>query len=268
MLPTRQIEGPTQHNGGFKVTSAKGANVTREPQHMQILSIELHINTRGKLYPNPAQDPVVALFYCLKSETDGIDFNGTPTDDSGVSDRHVGVVIVGEDHLRRELGTTGYVVETVESEWDLLQWLVDKVQRVWDPECLTGYEVKKGSLGYLVDRAKAEHDYDLVDELSRIPTQRARRPYPGQSSLKFVGRHVLPIWSLLRVDNKLQQYSFEHVAYHILRVRTPHFSHETLTKWWTSKYKFKRADVFKYWFKRVQLNIDLLDESEIIAQAR
>lgn len=235
---------------------------------MQILSIELHINTRGKLYPNPAQDPVVALFYCLKSETDGIDFNGTPTDDSGVSDRHVGVVIVGEDHLRRELGTTGYVVETVESEWDLLQWLVDKVQRVWDPECLTGYEVKKGSLGYLVDRAKAEHDYDLVDELSRIPTQRARRPYPGQSSLKFVGRHVLPIWSLLRVDNKLQQYSFEHVAYHILRVRTPHFSHETLTKWWTSKYKFKRADVFKYWFKRVQLNIDLLDESEIIAQAR
>lgn len=235
---------------------------------MQILSIELHVNTRGKLYPDPKHDAVAALFYCLKSETDGIDYNGAPPDDSGQSDRHVGVVIVGDEQAGRSLGRTGFVVECVETEWDLLQWLVDKVQRAWDPECLTGYEVNKGSWGYLVERAKLEHDgYDLVDELSRIQSHRQRRAYPGQSSLKFVGRHVLPIWSLLRADNKLQQYSFEHVAFHILRVRTPHFSHETLTKWWGSKHHFKRADVFKYWFRRVQMNIDLLDESEIIAQA-
>lgn len=39
------------------------------------------------------------------------------------------------------------------------------------------------------------------------------------STLRFTGRHVLSIWRVVKVDNKLLQNSFEHVAFHILRQR-------------------------------------------------
>ncbi|GFO03605.1 DNA polymerase zeta catalytic subunit-like [Plakobranchus ocellatus] len=63
-----QIEGPTPKNSfGFKVTQnqLQGAKARHKYQHITTLSLELHIETRGDLRPDPELDPIQAVFYSV-----------------------------------------------------------------------------------------------------------------------------------------------------------------------------------------------------------
>ena len=50
--------------------------------------------------------------------------------------------------------------------------------RALDPDIVVGFEVQKGSLGYLVDRAAALERGTLLREVSRIPEVRTAPPAP------------------------------------------------------------------------------------------
>lgn len=178
-----QIEAPTQKNGGFQFTPINGAMSQKEPQHMAVLTMELHsgsrfalvaerraprltlshrprhaASSRGKLLPDPKEDEILILFYCLKTENEGIDFNGRS------EDTHVGVIAVAPKDeegnviadIKAIVGATDYVLDVVETEHDLINEWIDRV-REWDPECVGGYEIHKGSWGYLIERAHYAH---------------------------------------------------------------------------------------------------------------
>lgn len=200
-------------------------------------NVAFAVNTRGKLLPNPKEDAILALFYCLQSEADDIVGNGR------ADDRHVGVIAVGTDDLRRVVGPTSYTLEVVDSEHDLIDLWIDKI-RAWDPEIVAGYETVHASWGYLLERADAAYralfslhgerirltlffalEWSIVEELGRVAAQGTGR-YASKASdrrgfneLSFSGRHLLPIWQTLEADNRLQQYTFENVAFHMLRRR-------------------------------------------------
>lgn len=135
---------------------------------MSALAIELHgkltylrvrdlslipakVNTRGDLLPDPSQDPMQAIFYCLQNESDDIPDNGRK------EGQHCGLIAVQQTHdldqtvNLRKLGLSRYPIELVEDEIDLIKALVDKVHE-WDPEIFTGYDVLKDSWGYFVER--------------------------------------------------------------------------------------------------------------------
>ncbi|GAA6061348.1 hypothetical protein JCM10212_004829 [Sporobolomyces blumeae] len=264
-----QIEGPTQKGDGFKFTPIAGAPSHREKQHMAVLALELHVNTRGSLLPDPKLDAIEAAFYCLQSDNEDLFVNGRS------ENTHVGVIIVGDPSLRKQLGSTDYVLDVVEDERQLIEVILEKVRFEFDPECVSGYEVHHGSWGYLLERADSEFDWNLVPELGRVKAfdtgkfgnkETDRWGFNQASTLNFSGRHVLPIWRILKADNKFQQYSFEHIAFHILRIRTPHYSFETLTDWYKSGEPQKVARVLRYWRNRVEMNIEMLDAAEIIDQ--
>lgn len=160
-----QIEGPTQKTEKF--TATKGAATQREKQHMAVLSMELHgasslsavapqlmasslaVNTRGDLLPDPKEDAIEAIFYCLQSDNEDLDVNGRS------SNTHVGVIAVGTDDSYRVLGITDYAIEFVEDERTLIETFVDKLRNDWDPECVAGYEVHHASWGFLLERGEA-----------------------------------------------------------------------------------------------------------------
>lgn len=50
--------------------------------------------------------------------------------------------------------------------------------------------------------------------------------------------------------------------------RTPKFSFETLTAWWNTKVPHQVARVFAYWINRVEMDVELLEEAEVISQTR
>ncbi|KAI5480032.1 hypothetical protein MNV49_001997 [Pseudohyphozyma bogoriensis] len=268
-----QIEGPTQVNSGFKFVPAKGAASSEEKQHLAILAIELQINTREGFLPDPEHDDIASLFYCLQTDNEDVDANGRG------DGRHVGVIAVKHPNpsvdLKARLGPLKYALTIVDSEHELVNIFIDKVRYEWDPEIVAGYEVHNASWGYLIERAERALEWNLVDEFGRLSAQQVgkfgnkktdRWGFNESTTLNLTGRHVFPIWRILRADNRLQQYTFEHAAFHVLRQRTPRFSSTTLTQWYMDAVPHQLCRVFEYWRNRVEMDIEMLEEAEVISQ--
>lgn len=101
--------------------------------------------------PDPAEDAIEAIFFCLKNEDDHIVDNGHK------EGTHVGMIVV-DDALDnsidvRKLGLSRFNIQVVEDEISLIETFIEKV-REWDPEIFVGYDVLKDSWGYLVERAE------------------------------------------------------------------------------------------------------------------
>jgi DNA polymerase zeta len=68
---------------------------------------------------------------------------------------------------------------------------------------------------------------ELVKDLGRTTMQSTGRNegkldrwnYTTTSSIRLTGRHTLPIWRVLKADVNLTQYTFENIAFHVLRER-------------------------------------------------
>ncbi|KAK4058006.1 DNA polymerase zeta [Microbotryomycetes sp. JL221] len=264
----RQIEGPTQKNSRYHVQAVQGSTSQREPQHMSILALELHVNTRGKLLPDPKEDPIEVIFYCLKCEDTRVEKNGRS------EDTHVGAIAVGSPNLRRVVGSTDFVLDIVETELELVELFLQKLVEEWDPEAVAGYEVHKASWGYMLERVATEYNRHLVPELGRVTDHDTGRHgtaksdrwgFNQASTLNFTGRHVLPIWRILKADNHLQYNNFEHVVFQVLKRRYAVLG--TPLPWYTAQNRPQKvAQVFAYWRDRVEMDLEMLDAVEFVEQ--
>jgi DNA polymerase zeta len=264
-----QIEGPTQKNRhGFKYTQKQDAtSVKHEAQYMSIMSLEVHVNTRGNFVPNPEEDEIQCLFWCLQSDEHDLDSNGI------VEGTHLGVVVLSEDGKMSQKIARQFAVEVHEesSELDLIIRMVEIV-RNHDPDILTGYEVHGSSWGYLIERARLKYEYNLCDEFSRMKSQSHGRfgkdndkwGFNNTSTIRITGRHMINIWRAMRSELNLLQYTMENVAFHLLHRRIPHFTWANLTKWYVNQKSRDLAKVINYYISRVQLNLEILEQNELI----
>jgi DNA polymerase zeta len=266
-----QLEGSTQKNKhGFKYTQNQAvSSVQHEAQYMSTMSLEVHVNTRGNFVPNPEEDEVQCLFWCLQSDEYSLESNGI------FEGTHVGIVAMSEDSSIAEKISRQASVEVQEesSELDLIIRMVEIV-RAHDPDILTGYEVHGGSWGYLIERARLKYDYNLCDEFSRMKSQSHGRfgkdndkwGFNNTSTIRVTGRHMINIWRAMRSELSLLQYTMENVAFHILHRRIPHFTWSDLTRWYTNGKPRDLAKVINYYVSRVQLNLEILEKNELIAR--
>ncbi|KAL4791802.1 hypothetical protein BDV19DRAFT_392730 [Aspergillus venezuelensis] len=264
-----QIEGPTQKNDhGFKYSqNEKSTSVEYQAKYMSTMSLEVHVNSSGVLEPNPEEDEITSIFWCINSEDE-------PLDDTGsLPGIHTGVVFQGEEE-RPELKISKALKinwEHEPTELDLINRLVDIV-RMYDPDIITGYEVHNSSWGYIIERARKKYDFDLCDELSRVKSQAHGRfgkeadrwGFEHASSVRITGRHMINIWRAMRSEMNLLQYTMENVVFHLLHRRIPHYSFRDLTKWYQSDKPRDFMKVINYFTSRVQMNIEILDANELI----
>ncbi|CAG8373414.1 unnamed protein product [Penicillium salamii] len=263
-----QIEGPTQKNTqGFKY-SQKGVStsVEHQAQHMSTMSLEVHVNTRGTLFPNPEEDEITCMFWCIQSEDEDVEVN------SHLPGVHVGMVYHGEGE-RPEAKITKTLKMDVEhepSELDLINRLVDLV-RYHDPDVITGYEVHNASWGYVIERARKKYDFDICEELSRTKSQSNGRfgkeadrwGFDHSSSVRITGRHMFNIWRAIKGELNLLQYTMENVVFHVLHRRIPHYSPQVLTQWYQSGMPRNMLKVMDYFSSRVQMNLEILEANEL-----
>ncbi|KAL2121902.1 hypothetical protein VTJ04DRAFT_2357 [Mycothermus thermophilus] len=264
-----QIVGPTPRNThGFKYSQKqKSSSVQHEAQYMSMMSLEVHVNTRGKLVPNPEEDEVQCIFWCLRSDEQCL--SNTQSYDATIS----GIVVLSEDgrlaeQIRKQ---TGVEVAEETTELDVLIRMVEIV-RTHDPDIVTGYEVHGTSWGYLVERAALKYDYDLCAEFSRTKSDSAERMgrdadrwgFKTTSTLHITGRHVINIWRAMRGELNLLQYTMENVAWHLLHRRIPHYSWRTLTAWYRSGRPRDLARVLRYYLKRTRIDLEILEANELI----
>ncbi|KAK3695542.1 hypothetical protein B0T22DRAFT_455554 [Podospora appendiculata] len=266
-----QIVGATPKNKhGFKYSPKKtSTSVQHEAQYMSTMSIEVHVNTRGKLVPNPEEDEVQCVFWCLRSDENSMRSSQPP------DNTQTGVVVLSEDgHLAERIRkqTTMDVVEE-SSELDVMVKMVEVV-RVCDPDILTGYEVHGSSWGYLIERARFKYDYNLCDEFSRMKSDSKGRSgkeadrwgFNTTSTIRVTGRHMVNIWRAMRGELNLLQYSMENVVWHLLHRRIPHYSWRTLSDWYISGRPGDLSKVLRYYLKRTRLDIEILESNELIAR--
>ncbi|KAF3941307.1 hypothetical protein ABW19_dt0201808 [Dactylella cylindrospora] len=264
-----QIDGPTQKNKyGFKFSQKKKSGVIEhEVQHMSMMSLEIHVNTRGTLLPDPEEDEISCIFYSFRS-------SDAEQASQGLQEGlHTGAILLSEsefdaDRIRRLFTIE---VDRESTELDLLLTLV-RVVRELDPDIITGYEVHNGSWGYLIERARHKYDYNLCDELSRVKVQAHGRfgkeadrwGFTHTSSIRITGRHLINIWRVMRGELNLLQYTMENVTFHLLHRRIPHYSYKDLTRWYQIEKPNSLTRVFKYFVSRVRIDLELLEVQELV----
>jgi DNA polymerase zeta len=261
-----QIDGPTQKSKhGFKFSQRKtSTSVQHETGYMSTMSLEVHVNTRADLSPDPEKDAVSMVVWCLAEEK--LD-----------EDTKVGIVVLtdpkDETLVERIRGIVGNTVQIDEEddELDLFNRMVDIV-RSHDPDILTGYEVHNSSWGYLIERARLQYEFNLPDEFSRMKSQSHGRfgkdadkwGFTHTSTVRITGRHTINIWRAMRSELNLLQYTMENVVFHLLHRRTPHYSFATLTRWFRSSKPRDLAKALDYFFIRTKLDLEILDANELI----
>ncbi|KAK4543375.1 hypothetical protein LTR36_005518 [Oleoguttula mirabilis] len=270
-LPISQIDGPTQKNKhGFKYSQRKAStSVQHETGYMSTMALEVHINSRGELAPDPERDEVGMVVWCLADEQleDGEEVK-------------VGIVVLakeGDDgdaervkRIQKIVGNK-VQVDTEDNELDLLNRMVDIV-RACDPDIMTGFEVHNGSWGYLIERARLVYEFNLPDEFSRMRAQSHGRfgkeadrwGFTHTSTVRITGRHTINIWRAMRSELNLLQYTMENVVFHLLRRRIPHYKFADLTRWYRSGRPRDLAKVLEYFMTRTRLDLDILDANELI----
>ncbi|TVY19539.1 DNA polymerase zeta catalytic subunit [Lachnellula arida] len=266
-----QIDGPTQKNKhGFKYTqNQKTTSVKHEVQYMSTMSLEVHVNTRGNLVPNPEEDEVQCIFWCLQSDDETLKSNGY------AEGTHLGMVTLSEDGEMTERISKQVAIEVLQeqSELDLMIRMVELV-RAHDPDILTGYEVHGSSWGFLIERARLKYDYNLCDEFSRMKSQSHGRfgkdndkwGFNNTSTIRVTGRHMINIWRAMRSELNLLQYTMENVAFHLLHRRIPHFTWADLTNWYTNGKPRDLAKLINHYVSRVQLDLEILERNELISR--
>lgn len=264
-----QIVGATPKNKhGFKYSQKKKTtSVQHEAQYMSTMSLEVHVNTRGKLVPNPEEDEVQCIFWATKSDENFQD--GSQSDNTTLC----GIIVVSEDGTLAEQMRRHLKVEVLEesTELDAMVRMVEIV-RTHDPDVLTGYEVHGSSWGYLIERARHKYEYNLCDEFSRMKTQSHGRfgketdrwGFNTTSTIRVTGRHMINIWRAMRGELNLLQYTMENVVWHLLHRRIPHYTHRTLSDWYTNGRHRDLAKVLRYYTTRTKMDIRILEENELI----
>lgn len=251
-----QINGATQKNRfGFKYSQKqKSENVQHETQYMSLMSLEIHTNTRGSLMPNPEQDEIKCIFWCIQSDGEALHSNGT----------HIGIIVLSEGDISGHAISqqTSVEVDEESNELDLINRLVEII-RNYDPDILTGYEVHSGSWGYIIERAKSKYDYNVCEEISRTKSDWG---YSHATTIKITGRHLINIWRAMRGELNLLQYTMENVVFHILHRRVPHYSYQDLTSWYSSRKPKDLAKVIDYYICRVQLDLEILEQNELVTR--
>lgn len=243
-----QLDGPTAR---FALSGARlpADAVEERGRTLTLLSVEVHVRTRGDLRPDPAQDPVQCVLWYARGPR-----VAAPQAGALYWVRSCGDPRLADGELPRT-GVTSLHSKAVRSERDLLAALVELVAR-WDPDLLLGYDVERGSWGYLCERAQ-HLDVDLHAQLSRAPPPRGRTE-------DIVGRILLGVWRILRKEIVLNVYTFENTYYHVKHHRVPLYSFRTLTDWFGQDlFRWRTVEHFAL---RARGNVELLDELDVLGK--
>ncbi|CAG0890797.1 unnamed protein product, partial [Darwinula stevensoni] len=292
-----QLEGPTpDHTFMFGVShqGLQDAAGKREHDHLMLLSVELHTESRGDLLPDPEFDAIAAIFYSWFQD-DGVSNSLKP---------QTGVLVRDIDSLNKEApmthcllwksGITSIPVEYVADETSLI-WALVNLVHILDPDILVGYEasllatmlkclqetdfsgnvasIQHSSWGYLMERA-AHLNIILPPKLSRIPEDQGSQmdeeidPYGAEhsSAIRIVGRITLNLWRLMKSEVALMSYTFESMAFHILHERVPKFSHRKLHGWWNGPTQLNLWRVVEYYAYRVSGNLALMEKLDLVGR--
>uniref|UniRef100_A0A0A9YUF5 DNA polymerase n=1 Tax=Lygus hesperus TaxID=30085 RepID=A0A0A9YUF5_LYGHE len=255
-------EATADNSGAFKMEfqNLQEASNSSMFTFLTLCVMELHVNTRSSLKPNPEYDAIEAIFYVITNDVPAEHELPAVTTGIIMIDTAADLITSHDD---------SYTVDLVSSEKDMYLRFISILHR-HDPDILAGYEIEMSSWGYLIHRGYII-GINMCSELSRLVVNPSFKVDLDQLKMrdydiKISGRILLNVWRMMKHEVSLMSYSFENMAYHILHTRVPHYSHQTLTLWWNHLSSKKRILTMKYYLTRVRGIVKLLDSLNLIGR--
>lgn len=264
-----QITGISLDNThGFKLSyeNLQDAKAITEHNYLTVLVMELHIRTRGELYPDPQYDTIRAIFYSITNDV---------PENSVLPNKETGILLVNSLPISPTKGFTpilegsGIKCEIVylNSELDLIDSFVKLIKK-WDPDIVTGFEIEMQSWGYFIERCYVL-GINVLSQISRKNPELFKNKavnFEPSKEIKLHGRIVLDAWRLFRSEIALTSYTFENLMYHILHKRKPTHSFKDLSFWWDHKSNYYRHITAKYYIDRAEGILQLMDQLDLIGR--
>jgi DNA polymerase elongation subunit (family B) len=272
-LTTTIIEPKIPQKDDFKHNIEPTNLSTPESNFLTLMSMELYINARDNLTPNPEYDSIGFICYAICSE----------------SKKPLESHFILFDSYHRSLSTTRFIcslskqsfksIDYAYSEEELIKKFI-KIVQIHDPDIILGFEIQKTSWCYLVKRAIKLGINDICKLLSRLPQSnrdsvlriagKSKKSKADElvlpQDLQIGGRVVLNLWRILRSELSLNIYTFENCCYHILHERIPKYSYTLLTSFFQHRTDLLRWKVFLYYSNRTQSNLKMLDKLNLISK--
>ncbi|KAJ2077272.1 DNA polymerase zeta, partial [Coemansia sp. RSA 988] len=239
---------------------------------MSLMALELLTMCGQDMLPDPRLDKIILAIGCFAEN--GVWKDGGDTASTVV----IWTCDASSEHIR--LGLPSYVrQQSCADEQDMIRALVEWVCQS-DPDIMCGYDIHKGSWGYLLERAKVVYGQSLDCALSRLVYawephakemgyNRAEHSWSHRkgTSIKIRGRHMLNVWRLMRNELNLTSYTFEKVINELLGEQSPHYSPSFLAMWFLNGSAVARIRAVRHVLYRAKTVLRILEKSDIIERA-
>ncbi|KAJ2710936.1 DNA polymerase zeta, partial [Coemansia spiralis] len=238
---------------------------------MSHMSLEMLAQCSGEALPDPRLDSVILIAASFSP-------CGSWTGAACVS----AVWTCGAGPGPSRLGLASHIKQThAADEATMFQRLAEWVRHT-DPDVLCGYEVQRGSWGYLIERAAHAYGMQLDSALSRIthslhwsrtgpllnsPRARDGWGYRKNTAITVAGRHVLNVWRLMRSELSLTSYTFEKVVRELLGEQQPRHAPSVLAGWLDRGPAVARIRALRHVLRRSQTVLRILDKTRIVTRA-
>uniref|UniRef100_A0A674HNA3 DNA polymerase n=1 Tax=Taeniopygia guttata TaxID=59729 RepID=A0A674HNA3_TAEGU len=187
---------------------------------LRLLSLDIECAGRKGVFPEPQQDPVIAIAAVALRQ--------------GAREPFLRVVFT----LRSCAALRGATVRSFESERELLQSWAEFV-RIVDPDVVTGYNIHNFDLPYLIQRAQVlqVESFPYLGRVRGVPSQVRDSAFQsrqlGRREGKVVttpGRVTLDMLQVLLREHKLRSYSLNAVSAHFLHEQKEDVPHGIITE--------------------------------------
>lgn len=274
--------------------------------HLTVMSMEVHVNSRGNLIPDPDLDPIGFICYTI--------FQNQPI--TQITEQSYETHLIIYDFEKRSMATTRYLglntyaplskqiksIIYAYKEEEIFEHFARAIH-YFDPDILVGFEMQKLSWSYLLRRALRLKLNDYCSQISRLPKNKRESllrinitKKPNQTTnadnktvattsannkdnrnstievapipleVVIAGRVILNLWRILRSEISLNVYTFENCCFNILHERVPKYNYSTLTSWFTHRTDLYRWKTVDYYAYRSRGNLRLLNSLDIVGK--
>ncbi|KHN72846.1 DNA polymerase zeta catalytic subunit [Toxocara canis] len=242
-----------------RIPSGPGSNPDTDHtdlRHLCVMSMEVLAPTRpGCPVPDPQFDRVIGIFCSVSLDVCMQE-----------SDYDEECILLDSSVIQTESSSEQIIC--VENESALFDAFAEIVKRI-DPDMVIGYDTRRYSWGYLMERSIAL-GRNLLSELSRYTIDVSE--YYRPDIPKFVldpsprGRLLLNIWRILRHELALRSYTRSAIVQTVLGRRFPHFSHSAISEWICSGEKHLISVVTKHLRLCARLNLQIMSQLDLFTR--
>uniref|UniRef100_A0A9J2Q5X3 DNA polymerase n=1 Tax=Ascaris lumbricoides TaxID=6252 RepID=A0A9J2Q5X3_ASCLU len=225
-------------------------------RHLCVMSVEIIALTRPSFpVPEPQFDAVVGIFYTVSLDV---------CMQENAFDEEWALLNSADMHI----APSGDRITCFEDECALFDAFANIVRRI-DPDMVVGYDTRRYSWGYLVERSIAL-GRNLLSALSRYPIEVSEYYRPDVPKFDFNpsprGRILLNVWRIIRHELALRCYSRSTVIQTVLNRRFPQFSNQTISEWISSDEKCLVDVAIRHFMLCARLNLQIMSQLDLFTR--